>query len=248
MYRFLLYHDKDVAYASEIRVLTDLLEKTNRKWGVDYSVVEAEDLSSSQVERLKEEIRNTMPQLRGKIVSSRGNVLPLSKSKNPNLTNTPILLLYHNERPINVFPHLLGTAYFDIKSSLENIVKNGPRAHLVARGLLENPIQKILADDPSTLEDGMKFIEADVEVESGVIDILLQDVENKFVVVEIETRAREAAVAQVCRLAASYCSTNKVSPNDIRKVIVCQQYDENVVKSCEGADVELYNVCMKRVA
>jgi len=247
MYRFLLYHDENAAYASEIRALTDLLEKINSKWGVDYRLVEVENLSSSQVERLKEEIRNTMPQLRGKIVSSRGNVLPLSKSKNPNLTNTPILLLYHNERPINVFPHLLGTAYFDIESALESIAKNGPRAHLAARGLLENPIQKILADDSPTLEDGMKFIDVDVEVESGVIDVLLQDAENKFVVVEIETRAREAAVAQVCRLAASYCSTNKVSPDDVRKVIVCQQYDENVVKSCEGANVELYKVGIRRV-
>ena len=247
MYRFLLYHDEDAAYASEIRVLTDLLEKINSKWEVDYRLVEAENLSSSQVERLKEEIRNTMPQLRGKIVSSRGNVLPLSKSKNPNLTNTPILLLYHNESPINVFPHLLGTTYFDIESALESIAKNGPRAHLAARGLLENPIQKILADDSPTLEDGMKFTDVDVEVESGVIDILLQDAENKFVVVEIETRTREAAVAQVCRLAASYCSTNKVSPDDVRKVIVCQQYDENVVKACEGANVELYKVDMRRV-
>ena len=247
MYRFLLYHDENAAYASEIRALTDLLEKINSKWGVDYRLVEVENLSSSQVERLKEEIRNTMPQLRGKIVSSRGNVLPLSKSKNPNLTNTPILLLYHNERPINVFPHLLGTAYFDIESALESIAKNGPRAHLAARGLLENPIQKILADDSPTLEDGMKFIDVDVEVESGVIDVLLQDAENKFVVVEIETRAREAAVAQVCRLAASYCSTNKVSPDDVRKVIVCQQYDGNVVKACEGANVELYTVGIRRV-
>lgn len=248
MYRFLLYHNKDAAYTSKIRVLTGLLERINSKWGVNYRLVEAEALSSSQVEQLKEDIRNTMPQLRGRVVSSGGNVLPLSKSKNPNLTNTPILLLYHDERPINVFPHLLGTAYFDIDGALESIVKNGPRAHLVVMGLLENPIQKILADDPSTLENGMRFIEADVEVESGVVDILLQDVEDKFVVVEIETNAKEAAVAQVCRLAAGYCSTNKVSPDGIRKVIVCQQYDGNVVKSCEGANVELYKVDMRRVA
>lgn len=83
-----------------------------------------------------------------------------------------------------MFPHLLGTTYFNIEGALGSIAKNGPRAHLVARGLVENPIQKILADDPSTLEDGMKFTDIDVKVESGVIDILLQDAENKFVVVE----------------------------------------------------------------
>jgi len=57
MYRFLLYHNKDATYASKIRTLTDLLEKINNKWGVNYRLVEAEKLSSSQVEQLKEDIR-----------------------------------------------------------------------------------------------------------------------------------------------------------------------------------------------
>ena len=248
MYKLVLYYDENATYASEIANLVDLLESIKDKWGANCQVAKAQSLSTSQVEQLREDIRSTMPQLRGKIVSSRSNVLPLSKNKNPNLSNTPILILLHNERPVNVFPHLLGTTYSDIEQPLKSIAKDGPKAHLVARGLLESPIQKILADDPSTLENEMRFVEADVKVESGVVDILLQDGENKFVVVEIETRAREIAVAQVCRLAAGFGSARKASSDDIRKVIVCQQYDENVVKSCEGANVELYKVDMTRIA
>jgi hypothetical protein len=248
MYKLVIYYDENAVYTSRIPALADLLETITDKWGANCQVMKSQNLSTSQVEQLREDIRSTMPQLRGKIVSSRSNVLPLSKNKNPNLTNTPILLLLHNERPINVFPHLLGTTYSDIERALKSMAENGPRAHLAARGLLENPIQKILADDPTTLENKMKFIEADVKVESGVIDILLQDVKNKFVVVEIETRAREIAVAQVCRLAASFGSAKKASSDDVRKVIVCQQYDENVVKSCEGANVELYKVDLTRIA
>lgn len=73
---------------------------------------------------------------------------------------------------------------------------------------------------------------------------LLLPNEIKFL---IETRAREVAVAQVRILAASYRSTNKVSPDAIRKVIACQQYDENVMKACEGANIELYKVDIRRV-
>ncbi len=248
MYKLVLYYDENAAYTSKISALADLLETIKDKWGANCQVMKSQNLSTSQVEQLREDIRGTMPQLRGKIVSSRSNVLPLSKNKNPNLTNTPILLLLHNERPINVFPHLLGTTYSDIERALKSMAENGPRAHLAARGLLENPIQKILADDPTTLESKMKFIEADVKVESGIIDILLQDSKNRFVVVEIETRAREIAVAQVCRLAASFGSAKRTSSDDVRKVIVCQQYDENVVKSCEGANVELYEVDLTRIA
>ncbi len=54
-------------------------------------------------------------------------------------------------------------------------------------------------------------------------------------------------MAQVRILAASYRSTNKVSPDAIRKVIACQQYDENVMKACEGANIELYKVDIRRV-
>ena len=247
MYKFFLYYDESAAYASEIPALVDLLENIKVKWEADCHVAKAQDLSSSQVEQLREDIRNTMPQLRGKIVSSRSKVLPLSKNKNPNLTNTPILLLLHNERPINVFPHLLGTTYSDIGPALRSMAEDGPKAHLAARGLLENPIQKILADDPATLESEMRFVEADVKVESGVIDILLQDARDKFIVVEIETRAREIAVAQVCRLATSFTSVRKFSTDDVRKAIVCQQYDENVVESSRGANVELYVIELARV-
>jgi len=247
MYRFVLYYDKDAPYSARVQTIENMLKQTKSKWGVEYQLIEAKSLSSSQVERLKDDVRSTLPQLRGKIVSSKSQVLPLSKTKNPNLTNTPILLLYQDDRSVNVFPHLLGTTYFDIESSLETIAKNGPRAHLVARGLLENPIQKILADAPSILEDGMNFLGAEVEVEDGVIDVLLQDAKGRVVVVEIETKANETAVAQVCRLAADYSSTAKVAEHKIRKVIVCQQFEEKTVRACKGANVELYKLDMKKV-
>ncbi|UCG45401.1 MAG: DUF91 domain-containing protein [Candidatus Bathyarchaeota archaeon] len=248
MYKLFLYYDENAAYADKIPALVHLLENIRTKWQVDCHATKSQTLSSSQVEQLREDIRNTIPQLRGKIVSSRSKVLPLSKNKNPNLTNTPVLLLLHNEKPINVFPHLLGTTYSDIEPALQSIAEDGPKAHLAARGLLENPIQKILADDPATIESEMRFVGADVKVDSGVIDILLQDARNKFTVVEIETRAREIAVAQVCRLAASFASFRRLSADDVRKAIVCQQYDENVVESCKGANVELYAIGLARVA
>lgn len=83
MYRLVLYYDKDVAYASKIRVLTDLLEKVNRKWGVDYRVVEAEKLSTSQVERLKEDIRNTMLSLEEKLSVQEATSCPYREVKIP---------------------------------------------------------------------------------------------------------------------------------------------------------------------
>jgi len=246
-YKFTLYHEKDATYSERIPKIETLLEEIKRKWKVEHSFIEAHSLSPLQIDQLKNNVRSILPQMRGKIVSSRSRVLPLSKTKNPNLTNTPILLLFHDDIPVNVFPHLLGTTYFDIETSLESIAKDGPKAYLAVKGLLEEPIQKILADDPEILEKGMKFLGVNVETESGVIDLLLQDSGNRIAVVEIETKASESAVAQVSRLAVGYSSKAKISQNKIRKLIVCEQFDENTVRACKGANVELHKVEVKRI-
>jgi len=247
VYKFVLYYEKDATYSRRIPKIEELLEKTKCKWKVEYCLIEAQSLSPLQIDQLKNYIRSILPQMRGKIVSSHNRVLPLSKTKNPNLTNTPILLLFHDDIAVNVFPHLLGTTYFDIETSLENITKDGPRTYLAVKGLLEEPIQKILADDPEILEKGMKFLGVNVETEDGVIDLLLQDSENRTAVIEIETRASESAVAQVSRLAVGYSSKAKIDQSKIRKLIVCEQFDRNTVSACQGANVELYKVGIKRI-
>ena len=246
-YKFALYYQKDATYSEKIPQIEALLQEIKHKWNVQYSLVEALSLSPLQIDQLKNDIRNILPQMRGKIVSSRSRVLPLSKTKNPNLTNTPILLLFHDDIPVSVFPHLLGTTYFDVEISLQSIIKDGPEAYLAIKGLLEEPIQKILADDPEILEKGMKFLGVNVETEGGVIDLLLQDSENRLAVVEIETRASESAVAQVSRLAVGYLTKAKISQNKIRKLIVCEHFDENTISACQGANVELYKMSIKRI-
>ncbi len=83
MYRLVLYYDKDAAYMSKIRVLTDLLEKINRKWGVDYRVVEAEKLSTSQVERLKGTFATPCLRLEEKLSVQEATSCPYREVKIP---------------------------------------------------------------------------------------------------------------------------------------------------------------------
>ncbi len=247
MYHFTLCTEREAFYQNRIKSITQVLERINEKWKISFDILDLKTLSPSQVEKIKNDVRNIPPQIRGKIVSARNKVLPLSRSKNLNTVNTPILLLYHNEEALTVYPHLLGTAYFEIEPQLENILENGPEAYMTAKGLLEKPIQKLLADDPSFLEEGMRFKDANLDVGFGVADVLLQDSEGRMVIVEIETRAVETAVAQTARLAAGYASQNRISQKSLRKMILCQHFDERAAKACKGADVELYRLTTKKV-
>ncbi len=247
MYHFTLYYDQEASYQDQINPIIETLRKIQNKWETNFNVIDIENLQPTLIEQLKSHIRSIPPQIRGKIVSAKNNILPFSKNKNLNTTNTPILILYHNEKPINVYPHMLGTTYFDIKIQLEKILENGPEAHMAARGLLEEPIQKIVADDPSILEKGIIFKDANIDVGFGVADMLLQDSEGKTAVVEIETKATEKAVAQVSRLAAGYASQSELPLNLVRKIILCQQFEERTVKACQGANVELYKLAMEKI-
>jgi RecB family endonuclease NucS len=85
------------------------------------------------------------------------------------------------------------------------------------------------------------------ETEAGVIDILLQDVKGNPIVVETETRAKDSSVAQVCRLAAGYAKSNGLSLEQVRKMIVCLDYEGQLETTCEGSGVELYRMEFKRI-
>lgn len=242
MWRAVLLHDAKAEYAARIDRVYALLSEIERKWQVESERIEASDITSDQAFKYLSDIRSTSPQVRGRIVTSRSHVLPLSGKKNLNLLNTAILILYESDRPVTVYPHLLGTFYRSIEDSLEEIVKYGPSRILESRGILEDPICKILADDPAILGAGLKTVGTEVETSMGSIDLLLKDDKGTWVVVEVETHAGDFAVAQVCRLAAGYSKDSNVELCKVRRVIVCRSFEKNVIETARSTGVQLYRI------
>lgn len=246
MFRLILYYNDEAEYSSIEGPIIDLFEKIKNKWDLDYEIFSSSNLNKVEIQRLKSEIRSIPPQVRGKIVSSSNYILPLSGSKNLNLKNTRILLLYRDGLPINVFPHLLGMNYNSIEEFLDRILKYGPSDYVDTKGILESPIQKILSEFPSIIEDGMHFIDLNVKLENGEIDLLFQDREGNYVVIEIETFAKDVSFTQVCRLATEFSRVRDIPIKKIRKMIVCLDYLKNILKACKSAGVELYEVKLSR--
>lgn len=247
MYRFELYHKHGTFYVSRTGELSQLLDAIRVRWDAQYSVVEADSLTETDKSRLLNEIRGIPPQARGKIVTSRSNILPVSGAKKLNLDNTPILVLRQDGNAVNVYPHMLGTTYFDVESSLKKILEVGPDQHMMARGLLEEPLLKILADHPTIIESGLSFVKARVVVPAGEIDLLLRDRLGRIIVVETETHATDFAVGQVSRLAHSYGESSQTQ-SDLRKFIVCISSDPNLAGACESAGVELFRLAFNKLA
>ena len=147
-----------------------------------------------------------------------------------------------------MYPNLLGTAYTDVTAALTQLLATGLQAYSRARELLEGPVLKILVDFPEVIEPGMTFVDSEVDVSIGVIDLLLRDDTGGDVVVEVELRAGDLALGQVSRLAAGLAQFRGTSANPLRKVIVCLDHTKNLEAACRGSNVELYRIAANRVA
>jgi hypothetical protein len=247
MYTIELYYDSNTKYSTDLQQLSELLEKLKQTWQIEHDIFEAQDISAEESQKIETSIRSIPPQVRGRIVTSGNHILPLSRKKNLNLKNTPIIILKKKGIPTAVFPHLLGTNYGNPVDSLSRILKVGPDEYLEAKGLLEDPIVKILSDYPEAFGIGTSFVDTNAETDAGIIDILLKDEQENHIVVEVETIAKDAAVAQVCRLAAGYAKSINLPFSKIRKVIVCINYEGQLKVTCEGSEVELYQIELVRI-
>src|SRR5437667_12529320 len=96
-YRLTLYHKVGPPYSSALPELSQLLELLKVRYGIDYRLVSEDRLTAESEHTLMMLLRDLIPQRRGEIVTSRGDMLPISKGKNLNLDNTPILLVEKDE-------------------------------------------------------------------------------------------------------------------------------------------------------
>jgi len=115
---------------------------------------------------------------------------------------------------------------------LRRIYRLGPDEYLQIRGLLERPIIQILSDFPDILEEEASFIDSEVQIPSGRIDLLMEDVEDRILVIEVENLADDFAVGQVCRLASGYSSKFDLPKDSIRKIIICLRYSSTLPDTC----------------
>jgi len=242
-----LYYKDTPNIINDISNIQKLLEKVSHKKGIKTEEVKFSSLSGEDIEALKMKIRNISPQVRGKIVTSRGAILPFSKTKNLNLDNTPILLLIIGNQVVNVYPHQLGTKYVGIIDYLLTVQREGIREQFHVEGLLEEPIIKILSENPSILGKDLVHVGSEVDFGIGKPDIIFKDSKNRHLVVEVETEADDFAIGQISRGASGLILDKKLNPKNVRKAIVCLSFRGNLKDAAQSAGIELYKLALNRL-
>ncbi|MEM2226985.1 MAG: hypothetical protein QXW19_03285 [Candidatus Bathyarchaeia archaeon] len=246
-YSMLILYSERAPYRDLLNALREASKMIRARWGMEIEEVESSRIGPDEAERIKSDMRSIPPHIRGRITSSGGRPLPLSGRKNLNLGNTPILLLYRGREPIDVYPHLLGASYFGVLEAIYRILELGPRFYAESRGILEDPISRIVRDRPEIIEEGLKFKGSNVDVGTGTADLIMEDRDGNPLVMEIETIAGEGAVAQVSRLALGYAQRFGVSKDTVRMGIICAGFDAKALRACESLGIELYQIIAKRI-
>lgn len=246
MLNLLVVYRNTASYSERIPHIISILENLKSQWGIEYCLKEISDVGADEVVRLQAQLHEVPPQKRGKIISSGGSILPLSHSKRLNVENTPILILYRDSLPSQVYPHMLSKHYISIEDGLRTILETG-LSEKTDEGLLEPLLQKLIITDPSVVEKGASLIGAEVNVRVGVADLILQGSDGRLIVVEIKVRADDSAIGQVSRIAEGYASMQDIDATRIRKAIVCMDYVKTLVEACRGTNIELYVVDMNRI-
>lgn len=201
--------------------------------------IEKRIIDQKEEEAIIAAIRDIRPQSRGAVVTSGGDMLPLSGRKKLNLSNTPILLVKSDGRPEYVFPCKVEEKYYDVLQGISFLVQNLPeRVKLEGEG--ETPISSKLKESPKSLEDDLEFDAYEVETGSGVADLLFHDCNGRHLLIEVEREASDATIGQILRLCAGFEKKNGLEPGSVRTGIVCLRANRNVVSAADRARIEIW--------
>ncbi len=246
MFKYHLYKTAQ-SPPEEIEHIRELLEEARKKHAIDYDIIDIATLAGEQKEQLLESIR-IISRKSGKSVVSKGKgALPISRSGQPG--NMGILVQLEDGKPKDVFPHVKNGKRIDCIMYLKGLVQAGSIQELMENeSISEQDISRMITSLPELIEDGLAFMETEVEIEGGRIDAVFRDKNGNVLLVEIEQRSKDNATGQVQRFKIPYSEKFNVPFGNIRLGIVCTGIGESRLKACKGAGIEVYKLNLVKLA
>lgn len=142
-----------------------------------------------------------------------------------------VLLVYDGTRLCEVFPCRVSRNEIEPLEYLEKIADGQPWTTRSGRGM-EGRVHKLLVDqiiaEPERLESGLVLKGRDIQVsqdrEVGFVDLVFEDRDGRFLLVEVKVEADELAkaVGQILWHRQLYCAQNGFTKDRVRVAVCCQ--------------------------
>ena len=215
-----------------------LLDAIKEKHGIGYERVDIATLTDAEKEQLVEDLRIISRKNGIGVVSKGSGVLPISRRKK--LGKICILLKLENGQVTNVYPHEINKKRIDIASHLNRVLKASSMNEITDHSSIsEQDIARMISTFPELIEEGLEFIDTEVETEGGQIDAVFKSKKDEHLLIEIEIEARDNAIGQVQRF-VTYSEKYNIPREKIRLGIVCARIADSRLKACIGAGIEVY--------
>lgn len=240
MYRYLLYKavqgpDEDAGS------ILELLEQVNKKHRIDYDVIEVAALRDEQKEEILESLRTISRKNGVNVVSKGRGALPISRTGK--LGNISTLIQVEDGKLKNVFPHVKNGKRIDCSLHLRGLVQAKNISELRdEESISEHDISRMITSLPEMIEKELRFIETEVETGGGRIDAVFMDRKGNHLLIEIELKANDNAIAQVQRFKIPYSEKFNVPADRIKLGIVCTDIGESRLTACKSAGINVYKL------
>lgn len=184
---------------------------------------------------------------------SRVKISKLFKTNSGNNKIDNFLLIYRDDSPIGVYPHIVDENEETVIEGLKQILEFGFEKKKVQEDIeeiseeykfTESDLQKFVASNPNLLEDGLTLKGIEVPVKNGLIDLVFMDENDVYLICELKLDFTDQVIGQILRYANTFLDEFKVEK--VRKAIITLERSEERIKACKNAGIEVYILNMEK--
>jgi hypothetical protein len=172
-------------------------------------------------------------------------------SRKYGFSNLPIqfIVVYADSAIKEVFPCRIGQNEVGIIEYLEALEEGRPWTKGVQSkkdGAHEKIVEAIIGQ-PAELEQGLSFINRDVQVgqsisDIGFIDVVFKDSKGSYLVVEVKPQPTELdeAIGKILRHRKLFADQNNLEEKRVRAGIVCPHFSDSHRTICQEIGIEVF--------
>ncbi len=248
---FELYYKELITPNDNLNQAVKLLDEIKTKKGFNYKIIN--ELSAEQENDLKDEIRIAAGRWKYKVVTKGGGALVISGNKKLNYQHGPILVVRKHNKIIEVFPRgdpgSKESRWTTIDFLLTFLKVNRAVTEVFQdQTFSENDLRNLIKSTPGIIEDGLAYLDIEVEIESSRIDLVLIDKKNRHLLLEFKLNATDKTIGQVTRYNLDrYSEKFALSKEKIRRGIVTLSITGQIADACKEQNIELYIIRTKNL-
>ncbi|NHI92348.1 MAG: DUF91 domain-containing protein [Candidatus Lokiarchaeota archaeon] len=162
------------------------------------------------------------------------------------------VVIFKNNQPYKVFPHIKGKRTYTVITGLKEFLKEEFKLKKIKESEIktdlkftERDLQKLLANYPNLIENGLEFVDLEAQVEGGSIDCIFKDNNERYLLIETKLKATDQLTGQILRYANTFMK--EFQTENVRKGIACIEISPNRIETFKDLGIEVFKINIEKI-